>query len=339
LTIEIDGGYGEGGGQIVRTAIAMSCALRQDVSISNIRKGRRQPGLRPQHLAGISLAAEMTDAVMKGLEVESTDLEFRPKTNTGGKYEIDIGTAGSVSLVIQTCLLPALFSNGSTELIIHGGTDVPWSPPIDYLDRVFLPILRKMGVNAELFVEQRGFYPSGGGIIRLEISPSRELRGLELTARGKMKEISGSIVSRNLPEHVCERMKNAAVKSLADFPAPKISIDSGRGPSTGAVISLAAIYEKTILGSNALGEKGVPAERVGEIASEGLKEEMISEATLDIHATDQIIPFLYLGRGRSEFRTTELSLHARTNIWVMDHFIKRNKEISETGQSTRMIIS
>jgi RNA 3'-phosphate cyclase len=163
LDIEIDGSWGEGGGQIARTAVGFSCALGKSVSVRNIRKGRRQPGLKAQHLAGMKLAAEMCDAEVSGLDIGSTEVEFSPRNNLGGAFSSDVGTAGSVSLVLQTCMLPAITARGPTDLTIGGGTDVPWSPPIDYLRMVILPLLRRMGVDAEISVVQRGFYPAGGG--------------------------------------------------------------------------------------------------------------------------------------------------------------------------------
>jgi len=329
LDIEIDGGVGEGGGQIVRTAVGMSCALGRSVSVSNIRKGRKKPGLMAQHLTGIKLAAEMCDAEVSGLEIGSTEIEFSPRNNIGGSFEMDIGTAGSVSLVLQVCLIPAAMAKGRTELLIRGGTDVPWSPPISYLDLVIAPMLQMMGVGIEISVAQRGFYPAGGGEVRVAVSPSGGLAGLDLLSRGNLVGIDGLASCRNLPDHVATRAIDSALKGLPGLARPKISTDCGKGPSTGMSLVLAARFEKTILGSSGLGEKGLPAERVGEIASGGLREEIDSGATLDEHATDQMIPFMFLADGSSRFMTAELTMHARTNLEVAGRFMARKVGVSE----------
>lgn len=338
LDIEIDGGSGEGGGQMVRTAVGLACALGKGVHIVDIRKGRRQPGLRAQHLAGIKLAAEMCDAEVSGLEIGSTEISFRPRSNTGGRFEVDVGTAGSVSLVLQTCIIPAVTAKGATELTIRGGTDVPWSPPVDYLRMVLLPLLQSMGADVELTVAQRGFYPAGGGEVTAMIAPCGGLKGLDLSSRGDLTGIEGSVACRNLPEHVVERARNAALKGLADRVSPRFSVDSARGPSTGLSLVLAASYENSVIGASCLGEKGLPAERVGEMAAHNLSEEMSSGATLDEHAADQIVPFMFLADGRSGFIASELTLHARTNLQVAGQFVGRKVATEESGDSVLVSI-
>lgn len=338
LTIEIDGAFGEGGGQIVRTAIALAGALRKEIRIYNIRKGRSPPGLRPQHLAAVSLAAEICDADVSGLKVGSTEIRFTPGICTGGEYERDIGTAGSISLVLQTCLIPALFAKSPTILRIKGGTDVPWSPPMDYLACVFLPIIQKMGVAVELEIEQRGFYPSGGGSVVATISPVGELSPVDLSDRGELKGIGGRVVCRNLPQHVAERIKNSALKMLSSYPSVSIETESMTGPSAGASVVLFADFENTRVGASVLGEKGLPAERVGEMAASFLIESINSNETLDEHASDQIIPFMFLARGRSAFKTSELTSHARTNLGIVRQFIDRKAVVSEEGRLVRVSI-
>jgi RNA 3'-phosphate cyclase len=329
LDIDIDGGIGEGGGQIARTAVGMAGALGKSVSVRNIRKGRKKPGLMAQHLTGIKLAAEMCDAEVSGLEMGSTEIDFSPRNNIGGNFEMDIGTAGSISLVLQVCLIPAIMAKGRTELLIRGGTDVPWSPPIDYLDLVIVPMLQKMGAGIEISVLQRGFYPAGGGEVRVVVSPSGGLAGLDLLSRGNLVGIDGRASCRNLPDHVATRAIDSALKGLPGQTRPKIPTDCGKGPSTGMSIVLAARFENTILGYSCLGEKGLPAERVGEIASGGLREEIDSGATLDEHATDQMIPFMFLAGGPSRFMTAELTMHAKTNLAVAERFVARRVERSE----------
>lgn len=338
MTIEIDGGQGEGGGQIVRTAVALAGALGKEIRIYNIRKGRKPAGLRPQHLAAVSLAAEICDATVSGLKAGSTEMEFAPGTITGGEYEWDVGTAGSVSLVLQTCLIPALFAKAPIRLKIMGGTDVPWSPPIDYLDCVFLPVIQRLGANVELEIEQRGFYPSGGGVVVANISPVGGLGSIDLSDRGELREIYGRVASRNLPQHVADRMRNSARKVLSAYPSVRIETDSASGPSTGVSIVLVGRFERTHLGASVLGEKGLPAEKAGESAAEFLSESISSGETLDEHATDQIIPFLFLAKGSSVFKTSELTLHAKTNISVVRQFIDRRITLTQEDRLVRVSV-
>lgn len=338
MTVEIDGSIGEGGGQILRTAVALSCALEKDVVVKNIRKGRKTPGLRAQHFAGIRLATEMCDADVEGLEIGSTEVVFNPKSNTGGSFQIDIGTAGSISLVLQTCLLPAFLANGPTDLVISGGTDVPWSPPIDYLTMVLLPLVQKMGATAEITTKQRGFYPSGGGVVSVHVLPSGGFREIGLASKGNLLKIRGSVASRNLPAHIPDRIGAAAVKTLSRYDSPEIESDFSNGPSTGTSLVLSAEYENTFIGSSCLGEKGVPAEKVGELAALHLDEEMRSGATLDLHAVDQLIPFMFLAEGESVFKTADLSAHAKTNLRVSEQMVDRQAEIAEKNGITQVSI-
>jgi len=338
VTIEIDGGWGEGGGQIIRIAVGLSGAMGKDIVIYNIRKGRKKPGLRAQHLAGVRVVGEMCDADIKGLEIGSTEVEFRPRNNTGGHFEIDIHTAGSISLVLQSCMIPALLAKGPTELIIWGGTDVPWSPPIDYLRLVLLPLLHKMGASAEIAVKQRGYYPSGGGKVSVQIEPVGELCSIDLSQRGKLLEITGVVACRNLPAHISDRVIDSAIKELTSYPMARIKSECSRGPSTGVSFVMAARYENTVLGANCLGEKGLPAEKVGERTAQDLEHEMCSGAVIDDHASDQIIPYLFLARGKSRFGTGALSLHAKTSIWVTKQFIERDIEIVEEEKTTSVTV-
>jgi len=318
----IDGSYGEGGGQILRTAIALSAITGTPIKIINIRKKRKNPGLRNQHLTSIKAVATICGAKVDGLRLGSTEVAFYPQSPRPGKYFFDVGTAGSITLVIQS-LLPVLsLIDGAFEVKIRGGTDVPWSPPVDYLKYVLRPILSMMGFGFEIDVISRGFYPAGGGevIIRGE---GGKLTGIRLEERGRLLEVGASIWLYNLPGHILERMKRTLmVRAYNAFKmTPKINIDVGKSLSPGTGVVLYAKFEKTILGADYLGEKGVRAETVAIECVNKLEKELNSKATLDIHAADQVQLFMSLANGTSTYITRELSNHAQTNMWVITQFL------------------
>jgi RNA 3'-phosphate cyclase len=324
--LEIDGSYGEGGGQILRTAVSLSSITQKPIRITNIRAKRSNPGLNYQHMASIKSVAKLCEAEAIDVQKGSTQIEFHPKKIRGGRYHFDILTAGSTTLVLQACLLPSLFASEPTRFTITGGTDVKWSPPIDYFKNVFTPILHKMGAEISIFMGRRGHYPKGGGEITVLVKPISNLEPLELKERGELKNIKGLAHVSNLPNKIAQRMKRTALLKLVDYKDVDVSeehhpMDKDPAPGVGTGIVLWAIYENTVLGANGLGEKGVPAERVGQVACENLLKEMSSSATLDVHAADQFLPFMALAKGESVFTTRELSDHAKTNIWLVEKFL------------------
>jgi RNA 3'-terminal phosphate cyclase (ATP)/RNA 3'-terminal phosphate cyclase (GTP) len=330
--IEIDGSYGEGGGQILRTSVSLSCLTKEPIRITNIRANRPKPGLNFQHMASIMSVVDLCSAETKGLEKGSTEIEFHPYKIAGGKFHFDILTAGSTTLVLQACLLPALFAKESTELKITGGTDVKWSPPIDYFRFVFAPILHKMGADVNVVMGRRGHYPKGGGEITVRVNPITELKPLILKEKGDLRSVRGIAHVSNLPEKIAERMKNTALLKFVDCNDVHISEEfhpKGKDPAPGigTGIVLWANYDNTVLGANGLGERGVPAERVGQIACESLQTEMDSRATLDVHAADQFLPYMALANGESVFFVCELSNHAKTNMWLIEKFLDVKFEV------------
>lgn len=187
--ISIDGSYLEGGGQTLRTAVALSAITGKPCKIFNIRKGRKKPGLQAQHLKGIEAAAKLCNAELKNAKIGSDSIEFAPKKIKGGYFSIDIGTAGSISLVLQTLVLPAIHAEEEVILEITGGTDVPWSPDIEYFQEVFCRNIKKMGIEIESEILKYGFYPKGGGKVKVKIKPCKNLKSLNLTERGICKKI------------------------------------------------------------------------------------------------------------------------------------------------------
>jgi len=312
-SMRIDGSYGEGGGQILRTAIALSAITGEEVEIVNIRAGRKNPGLRNQHLWGIKLVAMMSNAKVEGLKIGSKKVRFVPSGIKGGEYRVDIGTAGSITLLLQTSLLPALFAEDRVILKLSGGTDVPWSPPIDYYRFVFIPLLSKMGARVKIDIRERGYYPEGGGMVNVEIEPG-ELRGIVIKDRGPIIEKRGYINLRNLPTHIVERME----KELRDF---KITKDVAMtGESRGCGIVLVDLFENTIIGADSLCKRGIPAEKVVRYALEKMDKEEKSYATVDINMGDHLIPFGFLSKGKTIYYVREITKHISTNAWVVKQF-------------------
>ena len=352
--IRIDGSYGEGGGQIIRTAVALSAVTGTEVTISNIRSNRPKPGLKAQHMSAIRTVADMTGARISGLKPGSTELTFCPRDISGGHYNIDIGTAGSITLILQ-CLVPvASAAQETVTLDITGGTDVAWSPPVDYMAHVLLPVLSAMGLKCNIRLQRRGYYPRGDGRVTAIIHPSA-LRAVELdkgkgketdtkgkvgkenktekekkigSEMGKKKEpctVSGISHSSNLPPHVARRQADAAAQAL-EKAGYSSSIDTRPSsfPSTGSGITLWCGHA----GGSALGKRRLPAEKVGKAAAWEIIAELGSGAAVDVHLADQLIPYMGLARGGS-FTVREVSGHTRTNIWVVEQFLGVEFRIEE----------
>ena len=322
--IEVDGSYGEGGGQVLRTAVALAAVLSKEIHVFNIRAGRTEPGLRPQHMTGVKAAAELCSANLQGLEVGATEFVFKPGKLRVGTFQLDVGTAGSVTLVLQTLMPVLAFAPGGVQLEITGGTDVKWSPPIDYLRLVTLPILRKIGYLGDLEIVRRGHYPKGGGLVRFSTRGPSTLQALTHGHFGSVSKIDGISHATALPRHVAERQADAARKGLeeAKLPSPSIDIEvlddrSKLSPGSGIVL-LAENQNGIILGSDALGERGRPAEEVGSTAGRILIEEIRSGAILDRHMGDIIVPDLVLANGKSEVSVSRVTQHTRTNIKVSE---------------------
>lgn len=319
--IEIDGSHGEGGGQILRTAISLAAVIGEQVRITKIRAGRPNPGLSPQHVTGIEAVAEVCGADVDGLFAGSKEVAFRPGQLVGGDYEFDVGTAGSISLVMQSCLLPSVLSKSAVRMTIRGGTDVRWSPPIDFLRMVHLPLLERFGGHCDVEIVSRGFYPEGGGEVNVETAPAGGLRPVDISHRGEIVSVRGIACAQNLPEHVVSRMKHSAIKRLLDFKEVRIESDLRTGHSTGAGMVLVAEYDNTVIGESALGAKGVRAETLGEDCAEDLLETMKSGATVDEHMLDQVLPYMALAGRGSRLLAEEMTGHAETNIWVIEQLL------------------
>ncbi|AKB23488.1 RNA 3'-terminal phosphate cyclase [Methanosarcina sp. MTP4] len=327
--MEIDGSYGEGGGQLVRTAVALSAITGRPVKITNIRKNRPNPGLKPQHLKALETAAMVCSARVSGLSQGSTEFSFSPMEIKGGKYRIDIGTAGSIPLLLQ-CLMPALpFAEEKIELTVKGGTDVAWSPTIDYLRHVTLQALEKMGYAGRVKLQERGYYPKGGGTVLATFEPCK-LRGFHFKhPKNKLNlEVRGISHASNLPSHVVARQAEAAKTLLLEEGySPDIGTECFELFSTGSGITLWTGF----FGGSALGKKGLPAEKVGRQAAGEILPELRSLEAVDVHLADQLIPYMALA-GNSSYTVRELSMHTKTNIWVTEQFLDVKFRIREKGE-------
>lgn len=326
--LEIDCSYGEGGGQIIRSAISLSAVTGTDIRLTKIRNNRPNPGLASQHITAVKVVGRICNAKYSDLRIGLDKMEFLPGKITPGEFSFDIGTAGSITLVLQAFLLPALFCRiqEKMKIRIFGGTDVKWSPPYDYLRSVFLEHLKSIGAQVDVKLINRGYYPKGGGEVFLQVTPSNEYASVNLADRGKFIKIAGTVNNRKLPSNIPERIQNSAINLLKGFSPVESSIDDNKtGRSPGCGIVLYSIHEQSILGASELGEKGIPAERVGEYAAMNLLDEINASGAVDIHASDQLIPYLALLSGTITVR--KLSEHTRTNIWLVEQFLNKRFQV------------
>lgn len=343
--VEIDGSYGEGGGQMLRTALSLSLILGRPFRMSNIRKSRKNPGLRPQHLTAVRAAALMSGASVKGDSEGSQELSFEPGEVKPGNYLFDIGTAGSTSLLAQT-LLPPLALSGATgpsmnesTLTLKGGTHVPWSPPFEYLREVFLPLLGRLGLQISASLESCGFYPKGGGKVRFAIKPAAGVRPGEFTRRGKILSIKGVSAVANLPLSIAERQRKSVLEGLQGLEEMKdvpVDIEPREVPAfgQGTFVFLAAASEGSLAGFSSLGARGKRSEAVGQEAAQEFLQYYRSGACLEPHMADQIVLYLSLAGGPSAFTTSAITAHLRTNLWVIEKFVPIRYSLEPLGRVT-----
>ncbi len=328
----IDGSHGEGGGQIVRTSLALSAITGRPLRLEIIRAGRRKPGLAAQHLTGVRAAAAICDARLEGDALGSQRLSFVPAgPPRAGDYRFDVaaasrgGSAGSTGLVLQTVLMPLALARGTSTVTIGGGTHVAWSPPFDFLREVWLPALEPMGVVAELELDRWGWYPVGRGEIRVRIDglgdSEHDLRPVRLTDRGELVGITGRAAASRLPGHIPRRMAERASEMLiAEGLRPRIESRTvaAAGPGTG--LFLTARYTGGRAGFSALGRRGKPAEEVAAEAAAALLEHHHSGAAIDRHLADQLILPAALAAGESRYSVSRVTQHLVTNAWTVERF-------------------
>ncbi|MDY7041435.1 MAG: RNA 3'-terminal phosphate cyclase, partial [Chloroflexota bacterium] len=327
--------------------------LGRPVSLVNIRAGRRKPGLQAQHLTGVRAAARICDAALEGAKLGSRELTFVPRTAPqAGTYTFDVaearkgGSAGAASLVFQTVLLPLALADGQSRLTIRGGTHVEWSPPFDYLKRVYLPTLARMGVRAKVHLKKWGWYPVGGGEMTAVIEGSGVseggspfLQGLNLVERGQLLRVRGLSATSNLPRHIAQRQQRQVLQVLRENAVnPRVEVmDKAPSKGQGTVVFLWAEFEKVVAGFTSYGRLGKRAEQVAEEACQAFLTYYDGGAALDPHLADQVILPLALARGESAFTTGQITEHLLTNVWVVEQFLGPRFKIEGTrGEAGRL---
>ncbi len=338
MVIRIDGSVGEGGGQILRTSLALAALLSCEVEIVNIRRGRKVPGLQPQHLTAVRAIRDITRGRTLGDELGSELLIFRPGTCEGGVYEFDVSkvraSAGSVSLIFQTVLPALLFASRPTHLVLKGGTHVPFSPPTTYVEKVFLPAIRRMGARASLKTIRWGWYPQGGGVVEADVEPASVLSAIEWVERDELVRIEGLAVVSHLPLSIAERLCRRLLQRLARYEM-EAEVELWQAPASGSGTGLFvfAQYGEMVAGFSALGQVGKRAETVADEVYRALMAHHRSGHVVDKNLADQLLLYMALGEGRSRISVSEITPHLMTNAWVIEQFLPVKFEVDgEVGK-------
>lgn len=317
--IEIDGSQGEGGGQVLRTALALSAVTGRPVRVDQIRARRRRPGLMRQHLAAVHAAAEVCDARVSGAELGSSRLTFEPGTPRAGRYRFSIGTAGSASLVLQAVLPPLLHAGGPSEVVVEGGTHNPLAPPADFLQAAFVPLLNRAGGHVAVQLERHGFYPAGGGRLRASVEPAGRWSALELLERGALTARRAVALVAHLPAAIGHTELRAAKERL-NLTRDELELRevASEGPGNALLLRFDMATHTEIF--TAFGERGRPAARVAAQALDEACTWLDADVPVGPHLADQLLLVLALGRG-GRFRTLAPTPHLLTNIATIGRFL------------------
>ena len=332
--IKIDGSLGEGGGQILRTALTLSTIKNKPFEMFNIRAGRKKPGLAPQHLRCVQAMAKICDADISGAEIGSSSLKFYPGEIKNGDYCFEIGTAGSVSLVLQTIFLPLSLAKGPSSVTIRGGTHVPFSPCFHYLKEQWIFYLKKIGFDTRLEMVRAGFYPKGGGEVKISINHVKKVYPLVLMERGRLRKVRGISAVGNLDLSIAERQKKQAIENMSEMSeikiSPEIEVITMPAFAKGTMLLLMCEFENSQCCYFSLGAIGKRAEKVADEACEGLRSFLETKGVIDEHLSDQIILPLSLATDTSRFITPKITQHLLTNAEVIKLFFNTKIQIEES---------
>ncbi len=349
-TVLIDGGFGEGGGQILRTSLSLACVTGKRLHMENIRANRRNPGLARQHISCVHAVRDITNGTCSEAELGSQVLDFEPGKITGGKFSFDIGSAGSASLVIQTILPPLFLTEKPSTVTVSGGTHNPMSPPYDFFEQVFLPAIAQGGFNVKCQLLKHGFFPAGGGKIKIDVQPwSKEsASAIDFCQPVEKFKISAIVYTARLPNHIADRQRGLFLKSaLAFTDASKMrlaqplrfedielaDVTDSDGPGNCVMILLSGQDLRTIF--TAFGERGKPSEKVIREVVDLTTEFLKSEAAIDHFLADQLLIYMAMGDCGS-FTTDKLSSHLRTNIEVIKKFLPVDFSIEQQKNALKI---
>ena len=334
--IEIDGSQGEGGGQIVRSSLALSLLTGKPFSIRNVRAGRSKPGLMRQHLTAVNAAARIGNACVTGAEIGSQEISFEPNPIVSGEYEFSIATAGSVTLVLQTVLPALMLQDQPSKIVLSGGTHNMMAPPFDFLKRSYLPQLAKMGPQVELQLDSHGFYPAGGGQFTATINPAESLAPLALTERGKLSKKRIRAIVSSLPGEIAKR-EIERVRSKLSWNQAKLEIlqvPNPRGP--GNILFAELEHEHVTSVFSGFGKRGVSSEQVADNVIKQVRKHLKHEAPVGPYLADQLmLPMAIAAQfhgAKSCFKTGPLTMHSQTHIDIIQTFMDVDVRV-ETAES------
>ncbi len=335
--LEIDGSQKSGSGTILRLSVALAGILNEPLHIYKIRQRRPQPGLRPQHLEAVLTAAKICNAETRGAKLGSRELWFKPTAIAGGETHAEIGTAGSIPMLLLTVLPLCAFARKTVRVhVIKGGTDVRHAPTINYVKHVLLPMLERMELKTKLDVQKYGYYPKGMGGTSLEVEPCSELKPLRLETFGSIEEVKGTSVCTFLADRkVAERQAKAANKILSahGYEAQIEVVNDMSNPlqKGSSIVLWAKTSTDALLGGDAIGELRKLSEVVGREAAENLVKEIEAEATVDTHLADMLVPYVALAKGESTYLCRSITEHLDTNIWLAQQILGVKFEVNGVG--------
>ena len=339
--LTIDGSFGEGGGQVLRSSLALALVTGTPLVIENIRARRKKPGLMQQHLTAVRAAAEVGQADLEGAKIGSQHLVFRPQGIRPGQYTFSVGTAGSTTLVLQTVLPALLVAEGDSEVVLEGGTHNPLAPPYDFLAKSYLPLVNRLGPAVETQLVRPGFYPAGGGRMIVRIRQAKELRSLELLDRGQIKSLRVRVLLAKLPRHIAER-ECRAIRRETGWDDSSFAIEEvkgSHGPGNAVMIEIEAEHVTEVF--TGFGQLRVPAEKVAEAALRPAQEYLAAGVPVGAYLADQLMLPLgiaaYRGTGGGVFRTMALSDHAATHLEILRRFMDVAIEVTQQGRDDYLV--